>query len=115
MNSLSAVGFIVYLAILALEVVAVWIVFSKAGRPGWACLIPIYNLYVILKIAGRSGWWLLGFMVPFLGLYGIIVMWLDVAKAFGRGTGFGIGLILLSPIFVPILAFGQSRYVGVKA
>ncbi len=108
----TGIGGLIYLALVVFFIVAAWRVFTKAGRPGWGSIIPIYNTYLLLKIAGRSGWWLLGFCVPFLNIYGIVVMWLRLAKAFGRGTGFGIGLIFLSPIFIPILAFGDSRYVG---
>lgn len=112
MNSTSSVLLLIYLAIAIAELAAVWILFTKAGRPGWACLIPFYNTYVILKITGHSGWWILGFFVPLLNFVLYIILAIDLARSFGRGTGFGIGILLLSPIFIPILAFGDSRYLG---
>lgn len=108
----SAIIVLLYLAIAVVEVAAYWILFTKAGRPGWACLIPIYNTYVLLKITGHSGWWLLGLCVPLLNVVLYIILMIDLARSYGRGTGFGIGLILLAPIFIPILAFGDARYVG---
>src|SRR5438445_13690971 len=87
------IGTILYVALIVFFIAATWKVFTKAGYPGWGAIIPIYNIYLLLKIAGRSPWWILGFCVPFLGIYGLVVMWLNVAKAFGKGTGFGVGLI----------------------
>ncbi len=113
---------IIYLAIIVLEIAALWQVFVKAGHPGWAAIIPIYNLYVLLKIIGRPGWWLLLFLiglVPFVGwivvfVIGIIIA-IDLAKSFAKSTGFAVGLIVLNIIFIPILGFGESRYVGPAA
>ncbi len=113
---------IIYLAIIVLEIAALWQVFVKAGHPGWAAIIPIYNLYVLLKIIGRPGWWLLLFLiglVPFVGwivvfVIGIIIA-IDLAKSFAKSTGFAVGLIFLNFIFIPILGFGESRYVGPAA
>jgi|SRR5581483_2306982 len=98
------------LAIVVFEVVACWRIFVKAGQPGWATLIPIYNFYVILKIAGRPGWWLLLMIIPLVNVVIAIITWIDVAKAFGKGAGFGWGLALLGGIFIPILGFGGAEY-----
>jgi hypothetical protein len=98
------------IAIVVLEIAAMWRMFVKAGRPGWATLIPIYNFFVILKIAGRPGWWLLLLIVPFVNIVVAIITWIDIARAFGKGTGFGWGLALLGGIFVPILGFGDAQY-----
>ncbi|HLZ10909.1 MAG TPA: DUF5684 domain-containing protein [Chloroflexota bacterium] len=106
---------IVYLAVIVFELWAFWTLFVKAGRPGWGAIIPIYNLYLLLKVAGRPGWWLILFLIPLVNIIIAVIVWLDIARSFGRGTGFGIGLIFLSGIFVPILAFGESRYVGPAA
>ncbi len=118
MPLLSAGGPIVGLIVLALIVltyVADWIIFTKADRPGWASLIPFYNLYVILKIVGRPGWWLILFFIPFVNIvFGIIVI-IDLSKSFGHGGGFALGLIFLGPIFHWILAFGDSQYQGPAA
>lgn len=102
---------LICLAFLGLILASFWVVFTKAGQPGWAAIIPIYNLYVLLKIAGRPGWWLLLFFIPLVSIIVSLLLALDVAKAFGRGAGFGIGLFFLSFIFYPILAFGDSVYI----
>jgi hypothetical protein len=108
----SLVGTVIWLAITVALVVALWKLFVKAGRPGWASLIPIYNTVTLLQITGRSGWWLLGFLVPFLNVFVAIRLVFDLAKVFGRGIGFGFGLLFLFPIFLMILAFGDAVYVG---
>src|SRR6266566_1470050 len=78
---------------------AMWKVFTKAGEPGWAAIIPIYNYVVLDRIAGRPGWWLLLWIL--LGPIAYIVISFDLAKRFGKGAGFAIGLILLPFIFWP--------------
>ncbi|MGW4396323.1 DUF5684 domain-containing protein [Amycolatopsis nivea] len=99
------------LAVTVLAVVALWRVFAKAGRPGWAAIIPIYNVYVWLKVAGRPGWWLLLLLVPLVNLVVVIVVSLDVARAFGKSGVFGFfGLFLFSIIGYLILGFGRARY-----
>ena len=100
------------LIVTVIMIVALWKIFTKAGQPGWASIIPFYNLYIMLKIVGRPGWWLILFFIPFVNLVVGIMLSLDTAKAFGKDTLFAIGLILLGPIFYPILAFGDARYVG---
>jgi Family of unknown function (DUF5684) len=103
---------IVYTVVVLFMLVAMWKVFTKAGQPGWAILIPIYNLYVMCKIAGRPGWWLILYFIPVVNLIIIIIICLDIAKNFGKGAGFGIGLLLLPIIFYPILGFGSATYQG---
>lgn len=89
--------------------------FRKAGRPAWAAFVPVYNSYVILKIVGRPGWWLVLLFIPMVNVVISILMMIDLAKSFGRGTGFAIGLIFLPPIFALILSYGSDRYVGPAA
>lgn len=96
-------------------IAAVWKVFSKAGQPGWAAIIPIFNFYVMCKVAGRPGWWLLLFLIPFVNLVIAIIVTVDIAKRFGKGVGFAIGMILLPFIFWPILGFGSAQYQGAAA
>ncbi len=109
----SPVVVIIYLAIIVLMVAALWRVFTKAGRPGWAAIIPIYNIYVLLKVAGRPGWWVILFLIPLVNLVVSIIVSIDVAKAFGKGGAFGFfGLWLFSVIGYPILGFGKARYLG---
>ncbi|HBY58981.1 MAG TPA: signal peptidase I [Solibacterales bacterium] len=93
-------------------IACVWKVFSKAGEPGWAAIVPIYNTIVLLKITGKPLWWILLFLIPLVNLVMVFLVYTSLAKAFGKGTGFGVGLLLLSFIFFPILAFGDARYVG---
>ena len=92
--------------------IALWKIFTKAGKPGWAVLIPIYNLYVLLEIIGRPGLWLLMFLIPVVNVIFLLMINFDLAKAFGKGTGFALGLIFLTPIFILILGFGSAQYIG---
>lgn len=109
----AATGVLIFqLAILAFFIVVMWKIFTKAGQPGWAAIIPIYNAYILLKIAGKPGWWLLLFFIPIVNLVIAIIVSIALAQSFGKGTGFGIGLFLLGFIFGPILAFGSAQYVG---
>ena len=106
---------IFYLAFTILMLAAWWKIFTKAGQPGWACIIPIYNLYVWCKIVGRPWWWILLMLIPFVNFIILIILMIDLAKSFGKGVGFGIGLILLGVIFFPILGFGSAQYQGPTA
>lgn len=98
-----------------LTIAGMWKVYTKAGEPGWAVLVPFYNYWVLMRIIGRPGWWLLLFLLPVINIVIAFVVHVDLAKSFGRGTGFGIGLALLSFIFYPILGFGNARYFGPAA
>ena len=111
----AGVGLIVWLAIIILILAGMWKVYTKAGEPGWAAIIPIFNMYILLKIAGRPWWWLLLFLIPVINVIVALIVSLDVAKSFGKGLGFGIGLWLLSPIFYCILGFGSAQYQGPAA
>src|SRR5438045_5035425 len=101
---------IFYLAFTILMIAAWWKIFTKAGQPGWASIIPIYNLYVWCKIVGRPWWWILLMLIPFVNFIILIILCIDMAKSFGKGAGFGIGLAFLVIIFWPILVFGRSEY-----
>ena len=111
-NTTSPIVSIIYLIVIAFELYCFWTLFVKAGKPGWGAIMPIYKVYLLLKIVGRPGWWLILLLIPLVNIVILILVYLDLAKSFGRGTGFGIGLILLTAIFVPILALGDSRYAG---
>jgi hypothetical protein len=101
-----------YLVITILEVVAGWIIFQKAGQEGWKILIPIYNIIIFLRIVDRPWWWLLLLLIPIVNIVLAIMVLNDLSKSFGHGAGFTVGLVLLRTIFVCILAFGSSRYIG---
>lgn len=109
----SPIVMILYLAVLALGIVAMWKVFEKAGEPGWAAIIPFYNLYVLFKITWGNGWKFLLLLIPLANVVFLIITMVKLAKAFGKGGGFAVGLIFLSLIFYCILAFDQSQYLGV--
>lgn len=102
------------LVIALVAIVALWKIFVKAGQPGWAAIIPIYNMYIMLKVIGRPGWWILLFFIPFVNFIITIVMALDLGKAFGKDAGFSIVLLwLFSIIGYLILGFGKAEYKGV--
>ena len=107
------------LILIAIYVIGNWKIFEKAGQPGWAAIIPIYNLIVMLDVQGRPKWWVIWYLIPFVNYVSILVMFiilcLDYAKRFGKDGGFVAGLILLNPIFLLILAFGSAQYQGVSA
>jgi len=102
----------ILIAFLVLTLVGYWTTFKKAGRPGWAAVIPVYNLYVQAKIGGKSGWWVLLAMLPYIGWVFLILVNAGVARRFGKSDGFGVGLLFLPFIFWPILGLGKARYEG---
>ena len=93
-GDLNPVLLIIYLTIVVIIVASWWKIFTKSGQPGWGALIPIYNMYLILKIAGRPWWFLLLLLVPLVNIIVAIVVTHDVSKSFGKGLGFTLGLIL---------------------
>lgn len=101
---------VLYLAIIIIFFAGLWKTFTKAGQPGWGALIPFYNLYLLIKIAGRPGWWFILMLIPLVQIIVGIIVDLDIAKNFGKGVGFAIGLIFLPFIFFPILGFGSAEY-----
>ena len=92
-----------------------WRVFDKAGKPGWAAIVPIYNVIVMLEIAGRPIWWVALMFIPVVNIIVALVVAIDLAKAFGKSAVFGLGLFFLGIIFYPILAFGGDTYAGPAA
>lgn len=82
----------------------------KAGKPGWAAIIPIYNLIVLLEIAGRPLWWIILLIIPFVNFIVLILVNIDIARKFGKGVGFAIGMLILPFIFWPMLGFGDATY-----
>lgn len=104
--------YIVILAFLVLVIIGSWKVFTKAGKPGWACIIPFYSQYCQFDIAWGNGWMFLLTLIPCVNIVVMIIHSIKLAKAFGQGTGFGLGLIFLSPIFYLILGFGSAEYIG---
>lgn len=108
---------VIVIPIVLIAIVAMWRIFTKAGQPGWAVLIPFYNVYILTQVAKRPGWWMLLYftsVIPVVG--GLCVLFISVidnlrlAKLFGKSAGFGVGMILLGIVFLPILAFGDADY-----
>jgi hypothetical protein len=94
-------------------VAGMWAVFAKAGLPGWAAIVPFANIYVLLKLVGRPTWWLVPMAIPGVNAVFLIIVMLDLARSFGKGTAFGVfGLAIFSFVGLPVLGFGDARYVG---
>ena len=108
----GGVSLIVWLVLLVLYIVANFKIYSKAGEAGWKCIIPIYSTYILFKIIYGNGWKFLFLLIPIFGEIVAIVSLFRLAKVFGKGVGFGLGLWFLSPIFILILAFGSAQYEG---
>ncbi len=99
-----------------LVIVGLWKVYEKAGQPGWAAIIPIYNVYILTKIIGRPGWWVLLIFIPLVNVVVSIIMAIDLAKSFGKDAVYGILLLwLFSIVGYLILGFGDAQYQGPAA
>jgi uncharacterized membrane protein YhaH (DUF805 family) len=105
---------VIYLAFCVLMIVCGWKIFEKAGKPGWAAIVPIYSIIVMLEIIGKPWWYIFMFLIP---IYGQIILPImlthDFSKSFGKDIGFTLGLIFLPFIFYPMMAFSRDiRYIG---
>ena len=103
------------LAVAVVQIVGIWYMFVKAGEPGWAILIPIYNYLVMIKIAGKPWWFILLLLIPFVNIVIVILVLHGISKNFGQDGGFTVGLFFLGFIFFPILGFGKAKYIGDKS
>ena len=108
---MAVLGLIV-LAIVVFMIAAMWKIFEKAGQPGWAAIVPIYNMVVLLQIVGKPGWWVILMLIPFVNYVFIIWTYNMLSKSFGKDEGFTVGLVLLGIVFLPILGFGSAVYLG---
>jgi hypothetical protein len=106
----TTITFILIIAVI--EIIGMWKIFVKAGKPGWAAIVPIYNIIVLLEIIGKPLWWIILFIIPCVSI--IFAIWTTnlLSKSFGQGVGFTLGLIFLGFIFYPLLGFGDYRYIG---
>ena len=109
---METIGYLIYVAIVIVIIAGYWKVFEKAGHPGWAAIIPFYNIYIMITIAGKPAWWLLLFLIPVVNFIIAIIINIEIAQKFGKGAGFGLGMTFLSFIFWPILGFGDDEYQG---
>lgn len=113
---LMAIFWVLYFAVIIALIAGYWKTFVKAGKPGWGAIIPIYNIYLMIKIAGKPGWWLLLYFIPIVNFVVLILVSLGVAEKFGKSSAFGIfGLWLFAPIGYLMLGFGDAKYQGSAA
>jgi hypothetical protein len=119
----AGVGFMMFCVVIFLVIAFIpaiimiagmWKMFEKAGKPGWAAIVPIYNNYVLTEIAGMDVMWFILTLVPCVGVVAAVMILINVAKNFGKDTGYAIGMILLPFIFIPMLGFGNARYTPMK-
>lgn len=108
----STAALLFYLALCVLMIIAQWKIFEKAGEAGWKILIPFYNSYIIFRIAWGKPLYFLLMFIPFVNVVVGIILTLKLSKAFGKSTGFFLGLLFLQPIFMLILGFDNSKYIG---
>ena len=113
----ALVGFIfgiwaIFIALAVLMLIANWKIYAKAGKPGWAAIVPVYNIVVLLEIVKKPVWWIFLFFIPFVNLIMAIIVMHNLAKSFSKDVGFTIGLIFLPFIFYPILGFGKATYIN---
>lgn len=99
-----------YLAIVVLMVVAMWKIYVKAGQPGWAAIIPIYNIVVLMRIVGKPGWWTILYFIPLVNIVIAIIVTHRLSLSFGKEIGYTLGLLLIGIVFYPLLAFGDATY-----
>jgi hypothetical protein len=126
----GTIFFVVYFGIIAILLASLWKLFSKAGKPGWASIIPIYNVVVLLQIVGRPVWWIIGLFIPIVSIIVLFIIGIDLARSFGKSPAYasrlfcpayagglvqGIGLALLCIVSLPLLAFGDAEYQGPSA
>ncbi|MBO9676201.1 MAG: hypothetical protein J7577_22365 [Sphingobacteriaceae bacterium] len=112
---IGVVGGIIYLAVIVIAIIGMWKTFEKAGKPGWAAIIPIYNLIILLEIVGKPIIWILWLIIPCVNIVFAIWLYNLVSKSFGKSEGFTVGLVILPFIFWPILGFGDAKYLGPSA
>lgn len=114
MTSMPTGYWLLSLGISVLLLICYWKIFEKAGEHGWAILVPFYDTYVMFKIAFGNGWKFLLLLIPIVNIVFAIMVPFKIAKAFGKSSGFGVGLLFLPFIFAPMLAFGDAKYVGIQ-
>ena len=112
MAGFMTIYYIVALALGIVSIIGMWKMFTKADKPGWAAIIPFYNMYCLFEMGWGNGWMFLLTLIPCVGFVFQIILCFKLATAFDRGVGTGFGLLLLSPIFYMILGFGDAEFVG---
>jgi len=107
-----AIYIFIVLSLTIVIIIAEWKIYVKAGKPGWAVLVPIYNTLVMLEIVGKPWWWILLMLIPVVNIVFAIWMLNLLSKSFGKDEGYTIGLLLLPIVFYPLLGFGDAKYQG---
>lgn len=102
----------IWFAIFVLIIAGMWKTFVKANKPGWAAIVPIYNVIIIIELAKKPVWWIILYLIPIVNLVVAIIILNSLAKSFGKGVGFTLGLVFLPFIFWPMLGFGSAQYQG---
>lgn len=100
--------FLIPIGVAFLTLISLWQIFKKAGKEGWESIIPVYNIIVLLEITGLPIWYIALFFVPFANIYALVMICLELARRFKQSTGFAIGLMFLTPVFLGILAFNKA-------
>jgi hypothetical protein len=112
-TSMPTSYYIIALALSVLIIVSLWKIFTKAGKPGWAAIVPIYNVIVLVQITGLPLWYIILLLIPIVNIYAIFKIYIELAHKFGKSTGFGVLMVFFSGICIPILAFDKnSTYNG---
>lgn len=109
---MGLVFFAIWVAVMGVVVAGMWKTFVKAGHPGWAALVPIYNLWILVQMSGKEDWWIALFFFPVLNFIAVIVISMEIAQKFGKGSGFGIAMAFFPYICYPLLGFGSATYEG---
>ena len=108
---MGVIGVLLYIGIIVLYIAGMWKAFEKAGKPGWAAIVPIYNIIVMIEIAKKPLWWIILCLIPIANIVILIMINIEIAQNFRKGAGFGLGLAFLGFIFWPLLGFGDDRYI----
>ena len=111
---MEAIQYLITAGLGLVLIASIWKVFSKAGEPGWASLIPFYSTYLWITMAGKPGWWMILLAIPLVNVVMTILISVGLAERFGKSQGYGIGLSFLGFIFYPLLAFGDAQYMPQK-
>lgn len=109
---MGAIISLLYLVMIVAAIAGMWKVYEKAGQPGWAAIIPIYNLVVLLQIVNKPIWWIVLLLIPLINIVILIMVSIALAEKFGKGGGFAVGMVFLPFVFYPILGFGDERFQG---
>lgn len=105
---------LVTLVFCVITVIASWKMFKKAGEPGVAAIVPFWNTAVLFRMTWGKWYFMFLMLIPLVNIVIGIMTMFKLAKVFGKGMGFGFGLLFLSPVFMFILAFGRAQYVGIN-